>query len=68
MYLQKLISKKTEKKIIFVAALKVTDENSRIRIHTKMSRIRNTATYYFLVQTNKINILTSYIVQYTVFR
>ncbi len=47
MYLQKIISKiffyKTK---FFVGILKVTDENSRIRIqiriHTKMSWIRNT--------------------------
>jgi hypothetical protein len=33
MYLQKVISKKLRKKKIFVDVLKVTDENSRIRIH-----------------------------------
>jgi hypothetical protein len=32
MYLQKVISKKLSKKRIFVDVLKVTNENSRIRI------------------------------------
>ncbi len=39
MYLQKLISKKK----FFVDVLKVSDENSRIRIRTKIPWIRNTA-------------------------
>jgi hypothetical protein len=48
--LQKVISKKNRKNYFFVVVLMVTDENNRIRIrirwsevHTKMSRIRNTA-------------------------
>jgi hypothetical protein len=40
MYLQKVISKKYN---FLVEVLKVTDENSRIRIRTKISWIRNTA-------------------------
>jgi hypothetical protein len=42
MYLQKVIpkAKKLRKKRFFVAVLKVTDEYSRIRIHSKMSWIR----------------------------
>jgi hypothetical protein len=64
MYLQKVISIKTKEKLFFFAVLKlkVTDKNSRIRIHTKTSRIRNTATEYCHVQTNKIYILALYIV------
>jgi hypothetical protein len=47
MYLQKVKSRKTLlKKLVFVDILKANDENSkiriRIRIHTKMSWIRNT--------------------------
>jgi hypothetical protein len=42
MYVQKVISKELEKNLFFVVFLKVTDENSRIRIRTKTSRIRNT--------------------------
>jgi hypothetical protein len=47
MYLQKVKSKKTQKlNNFFVAVLKITDENSRIRmdsrIWTKILRIRNT--------------------------
>jgi hypothetical protein len=34
--------KNKNKKLFFVGILKVYDENSRIRIHTKMSWIRNT--------------------------
>jgi hypothetical protein len=46
-YLQKVISRKTFfKDLFFIGVLKVSDENRRIRIririHTKMSRIRNT--------------------------
>jgi hypothetical protein len=40
MYLQKVISKKPKKNL--VDALKVTDENGRIRIRTKISWIRKT--------------------------
>ncbi len=36
MHLQKVISKKTWKKLIFVDVLKVTDENSRIRIRIRI--------------------------------
>jgi hypothetical protein len=43
MYLQKVRSKKTLTNFFLVAILKVTDENSRILIRTKMSRIRNNA-------------------------
>jgi hypothetical protein len=41
MYLQKVISKKNikRKKLIFVDVLKVTDENSRIRIRTNYGSI-----------------------------
>jgi hypothetical protein len=39
MYLHKVISKKTYKKIFSIDILKVTDEKSGIR--TKMSRIHN---------------------------
>jgi hypothetical protein len=39
MYLQKVISKKLERKIIFVAILKVTDENSRIRSRIRLGSI-----------------------------
>ncbi len=43
MYLQKVISKNCEKKTLFsVGILKATDEKSRIRVRTKMSRIHNT--------------------------
>jgi hypothetical protein len=47
MYIQKLpISRKTFFKLVFAEALKVNEENSRIRnrirIHTKMSWIRHT--------------------------
>ncbi len=42
-YLQKVVSKKKLKETFFsVGIFEVTDEKSRIRIHTKMSRIRNT--------------------------
>jgi hypothetical protein len=51
MYLQKVICQKTLKKFFFVVLLKITDENSRIRvrrgkdprirIRTKISRVRN---------------------------
>jgi hypothetical protein len=40
LYLQKVISRKTRKKIVFVGVLKVNDENSRIRIHWSEARIR----------------------------
>jgi hypothetical protein len=44
MYLQKVISKKTEgHKIFVVDTLKIPYENNRIRIRTKISWIRNTA-------------------------
>ncbi len=44
MYLQKALSRKNcVKKLVFAGILKVNDENSRIRIHTKMSWILNTA-------------------------
>jgi hypothetical protein len=52
MYLQKVISKKRSKKIFFVGILKVTDVN-RIRIRTKMSRIRNTV-HNFLALTGTV--------------
>ncbi len=47
MYLQKTISRKTEKKKFLVSVLKVKDENSRIwiQIRIKMSWIHNTALY-----------------------
>ncbi len=56
MYLQKVISRKTYKKIVFAGVLKVKNENSRIlilihwseariRIFIKMSRIHNTASF-----------------------
>jgi hypothetical protein len=35
-YLQKVISKKKKKKKLFVDVLKVTDENSRIRIRIRI--------------------------------
>jgi hypothetical protein len=38
MYLQEVISKKLRKQQFFIGALKFTDENSGIRIRTKMSR------------------------------
>jgi hypothetical protein len=55
MWLQKVISKRTKKKFFLVVILKVTDENTRIRIQnrsriricTKMSRIRNTESHLF---------------------
>jgi hypothetical protein len=40
MYLQKVISRKTKKKICFFGVLNVKDENSRIRIHWSEVRIR----------------------------
>ncbi len=44
MYLQKVISRKNcVKNLFFAGILKVNDENSRIRIHIKMSWFRNTA-------------------------
>jgi hypothetical protein len=46
MLLQKVGAKKLRKKIKFLIILKVTDENTRIRICTKMSRIRNTASKF----------------------
>ncbi len=53
-YLQKVICRKTFlKKLFFVGVLKVNDENRRIRIririHTKMSWIRNTAQQNFIL-------------------
>jgi hypothetical protein len=49
MYLQKVISKNLEEKKNFVDVLKVTDENSRIRI-----RIRNTDLFYACIYTISI--------------
>jgi hypothetical protein len=47
MYLQKVISRKTfVKNLFFVGVLKVNDENSRIRIHPKISWIWNTVPIY----------------------
>jgi hypothetical protein len=59
MYLQNVISRKTwRKKNIFVGFLKVKDENSRIRIRirTKMSRIRNTDFKSIINQTKDSNV------------
>ena len=42
MYLQNVMSKKLEEKN-FVGVFRITDETSRIRIRTIMSRIKNTA-------------------------
>jgi hypothetical protein len=42
MYLQNVMSKKLEEKN-FVGVFRITDEKSRIRIRTIMSRIKNTA-------------------------
>ncbi len=54
MLLQKVISRKIVlKNLFFAGILKVIDENSRIRIHPKMSWIRNTAskdTYGYVVK------------------
>ncbi len=50
MYLQKVISKKTQGKKYFVAVLKFTDENIRIRIHIRIHqsevRIRTTPKFH----------------------
>jgi hypothetical protein len=67
MYLQKVISSKTFlKNYFFVGVLKVNDENSRIRIqiririHTKISWIRNTSLKLFTPII--LNALSSYTV------
>jgi hypothetical protein len=36
MYLQKVISRKTYKKLVFVGVLKVSDENSRFRTQIRI--------------------------------
>jgi hypothetical protein len=48
MYLQKVMSQKLGKKYFFVDFLKVTDENSRIRIRI---RICNTGLFYACIYT-----------------
>jgi hypothetical protein len=79
MYIQKVISRKTFKKLVFcVGTLNVEDENSRIRIqdplvrdmdrwtririHTKMSWIRNTENlHFFFFLVLNFNICSFYI-------
>ncbi len=43
-----LSQKNSDEKFFLVAILKVTDKNNRIRIRTKMSRIRNTDTNIYV--------------------
>ncbi len=56
--------KKFSKKLVFVGILKINDENSRIRIHTKMSWIRNTGFKSFLLLEPMIGNITKMLLDF----